>query len=138
LRRQYAGDAHEGQYSLAYCLSVALLDGRMALQQMTDERVKAADVQALMRRLRIVPPPGGPVERRPKERMTIHLKSGQAHSTEVSHARRISNRADLETKYFTSVQGSLSAEAAARVRDAVLSLERVDDIAKLLEQVRGE
>jgi 2-methylcitrate dehydratase PrpD len=137
LRRSEASDAHEGQYSLAYCLSVALLDGRMSLRQMTDERVKAADVQALMRRLRIVPPPGGPVERRPKESVTIHLKNGQAHSTEVAHARRINKREDLEAKYFTCVRGSLSDEAAAGVRDTALNLENVDDIAKLMDRVRG-
>jgi len=137
LRRQYANDSHEGQYSLAYCLSVALLDGRMALSQMTDERVKAPDVQTLMRRLRIVPPPDGPVERRPKERLTIHLKNGQAHSTEVSHARRINKRADLEAKYFTCVEGSLSAEAARRLCDTVLGVENVNDISQVLAQVRG-
>ena len=138
LRRDQAGDAHEGQYSLAYCLSVALLDGRMGLQQMTDERVRANDVQALMRRLRIVPPPGGPVERRPKERLTVNLKNGRSYSTEVTRPRRIDNREELEAKFLTCVRGSLSSEAAARVRDTVLSLENVDDIAKLLEQVQGE
>ena len=137
LRRAEAGDAHEGQYSLKYCLSVALLDGQMGLRQMTDERVRAQDVQALMRRLRIVAPPGGPVERRPKERLTIHLKNGQNYSTEVTRPRRISNRGDLEAKYLTCVQASLSPQTAARVRDTVLNLENVDDIAKLLDHVRG-
>ena len=92
----------------------------------------------MMRRLRIVAPPGGSVERRPKEHLTIHLKNGQNHSTEVTHSRRISNRDDLEAKYLTCVQGSLSPQAAAQVRDTVLNVENLDDIAKLLDQVRGE
>lgn len=136
LRRQGASDAHEGQYSLLYCLSVALLDGRMGLQQMTAERVQAQDVQALMRRLRIVPPPDGPVERRHKERVTIHLKNRQSHSTEITRPRRISNREELEAKFLTCVQESLTPETAARVRDAVLNLENLADIAKLLDYVR--
>lgn len=136
LRRSEASDAHEAQYSLIYCLSVALLDGRMGLRQMTDERVRAQDVQALMRRLRIVPPPNGPVERRPKERVTIHLKNRQSYTTEITRPRRISNREDLEAKFFTCVQGSLSAESAGRVRDTVLSLENLADIAKLLDYVQ--
>jgi len=135
LRRHQAGDTHEAQYSLIYCLSVALLDGRMGLRQMTDERLRAQDVQALMRRLRIVPPPDGPVERRPKERVTVHLKNGQSYSAEVTHPRRISNREDLEAKFFTCVQGSLSPEAAAPVRDTILNLENLYDIAKLLDYV---
>jgi 2-methylcitrate dehydratase len=136
LRRQGASDAHEGQYSLLYCLSVALLDGRVGLQQMTAERVQAQDVQALMRRLRIVPPPDGPLERRPKERVTIHLKNRQSYSSEITRPRRISNREELEAKFLTCVQGSLTPETAARVREAVLNLENLADIAKLLDYVR--
>ena len=135
LRRSEAKDAHEGQYSLLYCLSVALLDRRMGLQQMTDERVRAQDVQALMRRLRIVPPPDGPVERRPKERVTIHLKNRQSYSTEITRPRRIDNREDLETKFLVCVKESLSLETATRVRDTVLNLENVADIAELLDCV---
>jgi 2-methylcitrate dehydratase PrpD len=135
LRRNEAGDAHEGQYSLIYCLSVALLDGQMGLRQMTDERVRAQDVQALMRRLRIVPPPGGPVERRPKESVTVHLKNGQSHSAEITRPHRISNQEGLEAKFFTCVQRSLSPEEAARVRVTILNLENLDDIAKLLDYV---
>jgi 2-methylcitrate dehydratase PrpD len=133
LRRSEASDAHEAQYSLIYCLSVALLDGGMGLRQMTDERVRAQDVQALMRRLRIVPPPDGPVERRPKERVTVHLKNRQSYSTEITRPRRISNREELEAKFLTCVQESLTQETAARVRDAVLNLENLADIAKLLD-----
>jgi 2-methylcitrate dehydratase PrpD len=136
LRRQGASDAHEGQYSLRYCLSVALLDGQMGLQQMTAERVQAQDVQALMSRLRIVPPPDGPLERRPKERVTIHLQNRQSYSTEITRPRRISNREELEAKFLTCVQESLTPETAARVRDAVLNLESLADIAKLLDYVR--
>jgi 2-methylcitrate dehydratase PrpD len=135
LRRDEAGDAHEGQYSLSYCLSVALLDGRMGLRQMTDERVRSQDVQALMRRLRIVPPPDGPVERRPKEQVTIYLKNGKNYSAEVTRPRRIDNREGLEAKFLTCVQGSLTAETAARVRDTVLNLETLPDIAKLLDHL---
>jgi 2-methylcitrate dehydratase PrpD len=135
LRRNEARDSHEGQYSLIYCLSVALLDGRMGLRQMTDERVRAQDVQTLMRRLRIVPPPDGPVERRPKERVTIHLKNRQSYSAEITRPRRIDNREDLEAKFLTCVQESLSLESAARVRDTVLNLENLADIAKLLDYV---
>jgi 2-methylcitrate dehydratase PrpD len=135
LRRNEARDSHEGQYSLIYCLSVALLDGRMGLRQMTDERVRAQDVQTLMRRLRIVPPPDGPVERRPKERVTIHLKNRQSYSAEITRPRRIDNRNDLEAKFLTCVQESLSPETAARVRDTVLNLENLADIAKLLDYV---
>jgi hypothetical protein len=89
-----------------------------------------------MRRLRIVPPADGPVERRSKERVTIHLKNGQSYSAEITRPRRIDNREDLEAKFLICVQESLSPESAARVRDTVLNLENLTDIAKLLDYVR--
>jgi len=138
LRRDQARDSHEAQYNLKYCLAVALLDGRMGLAQMTDARVRAQDVRELMRRLRIVAPPGGAVERRPKERLTVHLTNGQSYSAEVTHARRIDKREDLEAKFFTCAQGSLPPQAAAALRDRVLGLEDLADVSILMDSVRGE
>jgi 2-methylcitrate dehydratase PrpD len=137
LRRDKAGDTHEAQYSLKYCLCVALLDGQMGLRQMTQERVQAQDVQELMRRLQVVAPPGGSVERRPSERLTVYLTNGQSHAAEVSHARRIDQQADLEAKYFTCAEGSLSPALAATLRDTILNLENLSDISKLMDLVRG-
>jgi 2-methylcitrate dehydratase PrpD len=136
LRREEARDSHEGQYSLRYCLAVALLDGRMGLAQMTDARVRAQDVQDLMRRLRILPPPGGAVERRPKEQLTVHLTNGQSYSAEVAHARRIDKPEDLEAKFFTCAQGSLAPQAATALRDKVLGVEDLADISILMDSIR--
>jgi hypothetical protein len=105
---------------------------------MTEERVKSKDVQELMHRLRPVAPPDGSLERRPKEKITVYLKNGQSYSAEVTHARRISGRAELEAKFFGCVQGSLSSEMAAQTRDIILNLEKLADVAKLADLVRGE
>jgi 2-methylcitrate dehydratase PrpD len=137
LRRDEARDSHEAQYSLKYCLAVALLDGRMGLRQITEERVRASDVQDFMHRLRLVPPPDGSIERRPKERVVVHLKDGQSHAAEVSHARRINRKEDLEAKFFSCVEGSLSPEEARALRDKILTLETLDDISLLMESVVG-
>ncbi|HWP57944.1 MAG TPA: MmgE/PrpD family protein [Candidatus Acidoferrales bacterium] len=137
LRREQAGDSHEGQYSLRYCLAVALLDREMGLKQMTHERVRSKDVQELMRRLAIVPPPGGAVERRPKEKLTVYLANGRSYTAEVAHPRRISSREELEAKYFTCVEGSLTREAALETRATVLELEKVSDITRLTDLIRG-
>jgi 2-methylcitrate dehydratase PrpD len=133
LRRDEAGDTHEGQYSLKYCLSVALLDGRMGLRQMTEERVRAQDVQELMRRLRIVPPPDGSLERRPKERVVVYMKNGQSYAAEVAHARRIDSKADIEAKFFTCAEGSLSPRAATEIHDKILDFEKLADVAAFMD-----
>ena len=116
---------------------MVLLDKQMGLGQMTDERVKSKDVQDLMHRLRLVPPPGGSLERRPREKLTVYLKNGQSYSTEVTHARRISSLTELEAKFFGCAQGSLSSEMAAQTRDIILNLEKLADVAKLMDLVRG-
>ncbi|MGH7846673.1 MAG: MmgE/PrpD family protein [Candidatus Binatia bacterium] len=136
LRRDEAADAHEGQYSLKYCLSVALLDGAMGLWQMTHERVESQDVQDLMRRLQIVAPPGGAVERRPKEKLTVFLKNGQSYSAEVTHARRISSPQELEAKFFICVEGSLTSAVAKQTREMILTFDTLDDVSKLTDLVR--
>ncbi len=43
----------EGKFSMAYCVAVALLDRAVGLAQFTEERVRRADVQALMPRVRM-------------------------------------------------------------------------------------
>jgi len=92
----------------------------------------------LMHRLRLVAPPDGSLERRPKEKLTVYLKNGQSYSAEVTHTRRISSRAELEAKFFGCAQGSLSSEMAAQTRDIILNLETLADVAKLADLVRGE
>ncbi len=136
LRREQARDAHEGQYNLKYCLAVTLLDGAMGLKQMTHERVAAQDVQNLMTRLRLVPPPDGSVERRPKEKLTVYLKDGKSYSAEVAHPSRISGRENIEAKFFTCVNGSLSHDAAKQLRDWVLGMEQLSDIGKIMDLSR--
>ena len=136
LRRDKARDAHEAQYNLNYCLAVALLDGKMGLNQITEARVRADDVQTLMRRLRIVAPPGGSVERRPQEKVTVYLNTGQSYSAEVAHSRRLDKKEDFEAKFFVCAEGSLSPAAAAALHDTVLDLETVSDIATVLDLAR--
>ena len=85
----------------------------------------------------LVPSPGGPVERRPKERLTVHLRNGQSYSAEVAHARRISSKEDLEAKFLTCTQGSLAPEVATQTRDTILNLENLADVTKLVDLVRG-
>jgi hypothetical protein len=40
-------------------------------------------------------------------------------------------------KFFGCAQGSLSSEAAAQTRDIILNLEKLADVAKLMDLVRG-
>ena len=48
-----AADGLRAKYCIAYCAAVGLLDGAGGLAQFSDERVRRADVQSLMKRVRV-------------------------------------------------------------------------------------
>lgn len=137
LRRHEPLDAQAGQYSLEYCLSVALLDGKVGVDQMTDERVRAPDVQGLMRRLQIVSPGDGPASRTAKERLTVFLRDGRNLSTEIERPRRLTTTEETDAKFFECALRATPAEAATRLHDAILKLETLTDITILMDDARG-
>jgi 2-methylcitrate dehydratase PrpD len=55
LDRPRVSDGLEAKFSIQYCVAAALLHGRVGLSQFSDESVRHADVQALMRKIRVVP-----------------------------------------------------------------------------------
>ena len=93
-------------------------------------------VRLVVARLLLVPPPGGEVERRPKEKLTVYLKDGKSYAAEVSHPSRISGGEKIEAKFFTCVNGSLSQDAAKQLRDWLLELEKLSDVGKIMDVSR--
>jgi 2-methylcitrate dehydratase PrpD len=137
LRRHEAQDGQTGQYSLEYCLSVALIDGRVGLDQMTDERVRAPDVQALMRRLQIVPLKEGALSRHGRERLTVYLRDGQSRSVEIDRVPRFTTAKEIEAKFFECALRAIPGEVATRLQNAILNLENLPDITPLMEDAGG-
>ena len=134
LWRERPQDAQGGQNSLSYCLAVALLDGKVGVDQMTDERVRAPDVQDLMARLRIVPLPEGPAGA--AERVTFHLKDGRSYTAEIDRAHRLDTPGEIEAKFFDCATRAITREAAEKLRDSVLRLEDLADITGIMEMAR--
>ena len=137
LRRHEPLDAHAGQYSLEYCLSVSLIDEKLGLDQMTDERVRAPDVQALIRRLKIVPLKQGPLSRQAKEPLTVYLRDGQSKTAEIERPRSFHTAKEIEAKFLECALRAISREMATRLEDAILNLENLSDITTLLEDIHG-
>lgn len=136
MRRHDPQDSPAAQYCLEYVLSAALLDGAMGAKQVMDERVRSADVQALMKRLRFIPI-DAPRHGSPKERLTLHLRDGRRVTTEIEHAKRINAPAEIEAKYFDCATMAISREAAEKLRDTVLRLESLPDITSIMDIARG-
>ena len=80
--------------------------------------------------------PGGPVERRSKEKLTVYLTNGKGYSAEVTHPGRISGKENIEAKFFTCVNGSLSQDVAKQLRDCTLGMEQLSDIGKIMDVSR--
>jgi 2-methylcitrate dehydratase len=85
---RYEIDAREtADHSLPFCVAVALVDGEYGLRQLNERRWEAAEVQALMRRMRFVHdrtmdarfPPDRPA------RMTLVTRGGQSVSKELPY-----------------------------------------------------
>lgn len=55
LDRPSVHEGLEAKFSIQYCVAAALLHGKVGLSQFADDNVRRADVQALMRKVRVVP-----------------------------------------------------------------------------------
>jgi 2-methylcitrate dehydratase PrpD len=139
-------EAHDGlqaKYSLAYCASVALLDGKGGLAQFEDERAARPDVRDLVKRTRITADPRM-VSGAGKFgiHMNVTLADGREFSTELETPRGHPTRpleAERQLDKFLECASPVLGER--RARDAARQLEALEtqnDIAALLELLRPE
>jgi 2-methylcitrate dehydratase len=140
------GDKHlvsskeEADHSLPYLLAVALLDGQVMPEQFRHERIVAADVQELLRRVEVRPDPNLS-KRFPDHhsaRVTLHLRDGrrlerEQHDYEGFHTRPMGWDA-VASKFDLVAAGHAGSEQRARIRAAVADLEQlqVEDLTHLL------
>ena len=128
----------QGKFSMAYCVAVALLDRSVGLAQFTDERVRRADVQTLMPKIRMVIHP----EQTTREclptrfsEVTITLRDGRRLVRRVRHAKGQPQNpltdGELTAKFRDAATRVLPAERAESILSAVHALESLGDTAKL-------
>lgn len=137
----------EADHSLPYLVAVALLDGKVGPAQFAPERIAAADVQTLLRRVRVRPDPEL-TARFPREhacRVAMRLLSGRTlrrekRDYEGFHTRPLGWRA-VEAK-FRRLAGPFADESLQReIAGRVSELEKLGDVsslARLLGEVRRE
>jgi len=133
----------EADHSLPYVVAAALLDGRLMPEQYEPERIARADVQALLRRVRVRPDESLSA-RFPAElgcRLRIRLGNGTVLERaktdyEGFHTRPVGWEA-AERKLETLSAGWTDASLGARLIECVRTLEdrSADDLASLLELV---
>jgi len=133
-----------GKFSLPFCMALALTEGAVTVSQFTDEKVKEPKIVAIMEKIKIIPAP----ELRPSGDtarpaiVEIALKNGgRVVSTRVdfpqgSIENPISDE-ELCQKYRSCASGLLSEREIEKSVELIMNLEKIDDIAELLNILAG-
>lgn len=98
----------DAKFSAEYTLACALLRGRLGLRELRDEAVNAADVQALLRRVVVIPRPEQDAEEplfSPADLLRVQLNDGTLFEADpvrraLGHASRPIDDAALQAKFF--------------------------------------
>jgi 2-methylcitrate dehydratase PrpD len=134
----------EGKFSMPYTVSVALLDRTVGMAQFADERVRRADVQAFMPKVRMfVHPEQTTRECLPTRfsEVTITLKGGTRLVRRVSQAKGQPKNpltvGDLELKFRDCAARVLPADRVESALATVGTLESVPDVSVLARMLAG-
>lgn len=118
----------EADHSLPYILAAAALDGKVTPSQYAPGRILGEDVQALLRRVEVVPDPALSA-RFPEEhacRLTVALKDGRILTREMS---------DYEGFHTRPMSWERAADKFREVAGGVLDSGRLDEVVGAVSQV---
>jgi 2-methylcitrate dehydratase len=141
--KQKVASKEEADHSLPYLIAVALLDGSVMPAQFSPERIRAADVQELLRKVR-VRPSADFSSRFPQElpcRLTLQLSDGRTISTErLDYEGFTTKPATWESafrKFQALTEADIGSSTLARIATAVEDLEKIDvsSLTRLLGRV---
>jgi 2-methylcitrate dehydratase PrpD len=128
----------QGKFSMPYCVSVALLDRAVGFAQFADERVRRADVQALMPRIRMFVHPEQATRDSLAKRFSevaITLTDGRRFERRIDVARGQPRNpltdGELEGKFRDCASRALADERAEAILGTVQALETVRDVSAL-------
>ena len=134
---RWAPDTHEtADHSLPYCISIALLDGRITGESFDHARLHDPAVGRLMSKVKVREderlsagyPEGAP------GRVAITMASGETHTLEVrypkGHAKSPMSEADVERKFRDMTAARLAPEQCDAVLAAIGNLEQSGNVGR--------
>jgi 2-methylcitrate dehydratase PrpD len=130
----------EGKFSLAYNISAALIDGKVDYDTFSDKRAARGDLQKFMKRVRLVRNDDIALRRphiadgNPQARLRITMKDGTVHEFVMGVAKHLTGDAVVD-KFRMNTEAILGKEKAAAAIGLVQRLEKVDDVAQVLDAV---
>jgi len=124
----------DGKFSPQYCAAAALLDGRVNIETFTDERRFSPDMEAMLRKVRLLPRKGDGA------RATARLNDGRVVSAECLHfrgsVRNPLSREERLEKFRYCSRHALSDRATEQLLGLLERLEAVDDVSSLMDVMR--
>ncbi len=130
----------EAKFSLPYCLARACLDGKLEMDDFTDEKVRDPRVQGIMRRvIHYVDPENGWGQKRfgASSKVTIELESGQIYEKSVEGAKGTPGNPlsfeELANKFRACVKDILTYEQIERVVYHINEMEKVKDVSEIVK-----
>lgn len=129
LRSSRPTTALDAKFSAEFTIACALARGHVDLQDLTEAGVNADDVQALLRKVRVVAlSERDPLEPlfSPEDRLTVRLRDGTTVPAKpvhraLGHASRPIGEPELRAKFMACAGLALDAAAAARWWDAAMA-----------------
>ena len=133
--------ATEAKFSLEYCLSCALLDGRVSLQHFTAERLNDPRIKELMEKVRLEPASSEVSYNDIGYQLTIRLNDGNEFSHRVIAPKGEPDNPmtdeDMALKFKDCAGYTLSSTNAERCLQLILNLDSVSVINELMEILRA-
>lgn len=125
------------QLNLGYCVATLLLEGACSVDQFTEDKLEDPARIALAHRVEVLHDPEitarGPKYRQ-MVRVEVHLVDGTrlAHTLEVARRKQsIASETEMVAKFENLASHVLARPQVAVLRDAILSLERLDDVSEI-------
>jgi 2-methylcitrate dehydratase PrpD len=127
----------EARFNLAYCLSRALINGKLRISDFTDDIVKDPDTLGLMRKIKFI------AQKQERlngvfgyQEIVLKMKDGNAYGRKVEHPKgepqNPQTPEELEAKYRNCAEiAHYDAKTSSRIKDLILNLEKVDDISRV-------
>lgn len=144
----YAAEVHEpvsgaqAQFSVAFAVAVALLEGNASIFQYTDDKLASECVRNVMSRIVVQIDPKLDTHYPEKRGATaeIALNDGRTYRGSIDNAKGEPENPfdvqDIEVK-FMSLAKSVLKERSERVRDMIMTLETMRDTSELVAQLRS-
>jgi 2-methylcitrate dehydratase PrpD len=131
----------EGRFNLAYCLSRALINGKVRTSDFTDTSIKDPDTLKLMRKIKFI------AQEQDRlhsvfgyQEIVLKMNDGNSYSCKVEHPKgepqNPQTPEELETKYRDCVEiAHYDEKISSRIKDRILNLEKVDDVSQVTKLI---